>query len=73
MACEFNYSLGEGEIFSYLWGSPKIDSAAPEIGSFNLPADTKEFVVNFNQKVDVTTVVAKLGKENVKVSAESNL
>ncbi len=73
MACEFNYSLGEGEIFSYLWGSPKIDSAAPEIGSFNLPADTKEFVVNFNQKVDVTTVVAKLGKENLKVSAESNL
>ena len=70
MSCDYVYELSEGAngIFSYMWGAPTIEKVEPEDGSFNLPADMKEFTVTFSQKVDVTTVVAKLGSEALTVS-----
>ena len=70
MNCDYVYELSEGAngIYSYMWGAPTIEKVEPEDGSFNLPADMKEFTVTFSQKVDVTTVVAKLGSEALTVS-----
>ena len=68
LVCDFDYDLGAGDYYSYLWGAPEIEVAVPENGSFNLPADTKEFTIVFNQKVDVKSVKAKLERENLKVS-----
>lgn len=68
LVCDFDYDLGAGEIYSYLYGAPEVESTTPEDGSFNLPADTKEFTIVFNQKVDAKSIKAKLDKENLKVS-----
>ena len=68
LVCGFDYDLGAGEYFSYLWGAPEIESTIPEDGSFNLAADTKEFKIVFNQRVNVKSIKAKLEKENLKVS-----
>ena len=68
IACDFDFVLGEGEYYSYLWGSPKLEAAEPEAGSFNLAADTKEFKITFNQRVDASTIVAKLGNESLTVT-----
>ena len=73
LVCEYNWDLSAGEIFSYLWGAPELEAAEPENGSFNLPADTKEFKVTFNQDVDVKSVKAKLDKENLTVSPAEGL
>ena len=48
--------------------SPELAAADPEDGSFNLPADLKEFKITFNQTVNTKTVVAKLGNEPLTVS-----
>lgn len=70
MICQFDYDLGySGDYFSYLWGTPEVVAADPENGSFRLPADTKEFLITFNQAVKAETVVAKLGKEALKATA----
>ena len=70
ITCGFDYDLGySGDYFSYLWGNPEMVSADPENGSFRLPADTKEFLITFNQSVKVETVEAKLGKETLKATA----
>ena len=59
------------EYYSYLYGTPQLESAEPEIGSFNLPGDLKEFVVNFTSPVIVKDLSAKLGNEVLTVTAES--
>lgn len=69
----YDERLGFDEGFSYvsyLWGAPMVESITPEQGSFNLPADLKEFVVTFNQNVRVASVEAKLGTEALTASAE---
>ena len=68
LVCGFDYDLGQGDYVSYMWGAPEFESAVPEAGSFNLPADTKEFKITFNQNVDVKSVKAKLEKEDLTVS-----
>jgi hypothetical protein len=68
--CNYDFDLGNsGEFFSYLWGTPLVESADPENRSFGLPTDTKEFLITFNQAVNAETVVAKLGKEPLKATA----
>ena len=68
LTCTYKEELGTGTIFSYLWGSPELVGADPEKGSFNLDPATKEFKMTFNQRVDASTVVAKLGNEPLTVS-----
>ena len=68
LTCIYKEELGTGTIFSYLWGSPEVVEAIPEKGSFNLDPATKEFKMTFNQRVDASTVVAKLGNEPLTVS-----
>ena len=68
LVCGFDYDLGAGDYFSYLWGSPEIESTIPEDGSFNLPTDTKEFKIVFNQRVKISSIKAKLEKEKLTVS-----
>ena len=67
MVCEYLYELIDFPS-SYMWGAPTVQKVEPEDGSFNLPTDMKDFTVTFSQKVDVTTVVAKLGSEALTVS-----
>ena len=71
--CEYDYSLGEGQFYSYLYGAPEAAKVEPENGSFNLPADLKEFKITFNQRVEAATVVAKLEKEALTVSPAEGL
>ena len=71
--CEYDYSLGEGQFYSYLYGAPEAAKVEPENGSFNLPADLKEFKITFNQRVETATVVAKLEKEALTVSPAEGL
>ena len=66
-----NY-MGDKEYFSYIWGAPVVDNAVPEEGSFNLPADTKQFVITFNQDVKLSSVQANLSGEKLTVSAEGD-
>ena len=75
IVCDYNFDLAYGEDvpFSYLWGAPELEAIAPEAGSFNLPADMKEFKVTFNQKVYAESVVAKLGNEKLTVSPAEGL
>lgn len=68
LACKFNFDLGAGDIYSYLWGSPALETIEPENGSFNLPADMKEFKVTFNQGVEAASIVARLDREALTVS-----
>lgn len=58
------------EYYSYLYGTPELESAEPEVGSFNLPGDLKEFVVNFTSPIIVKDLSAKLGNEVLTVSAD---
>ena len=64
----FDEKLGEGEIYSYMWGAPALEKITPEAGSFNLPATVNSFTVTFNQDVVANTLVAKLGAESLTVS-----
>jgi len=69
----YDEELAMADIASYLWGGPELETAEPEPGSFNLPADTKEFKITFNQKVDVATVNAKLNSEKLTVTPAEGL
>jgi hypothetical protein len=64
----FDEKLGEGEIYSYMWGAPALEKITPEAGSFNLPATVNSFTVTFNQDVVASSLVAKLGAETLAVS-----
>lgn len=66
-------ALGDAGYESYLYGTPALVEISPEAGSFNLPADFKEFVVTFNQKIKVASVVAKLGNEPLTASGDEEL
>jgi hypothetical protein len=66
-------ALGDAGYESYLYGIPALVEISPEAGSFNLPADFKEFVVTFNQKIKVASVVAKLGNEPLTASGDEEL
>ena len=66
-------ALGDAGYESYLYGIPALVEISPEAGSFNLPADFKEFVVTFNQKIKVASVVAKLGNEPLTASGDEDL
>jgi len=59
----------DDDIYSYLWGAPVLVSADPENGSFNLDPALKQFTLKFNQDVDASTVVAKLGRETLTATA----
>jgi len=65
----FDAVLAEAGYVSYMYGEPEMEGISPEQGSFNLPVDTKEFVVTFNQPVLVSSVVAKLDSEALAASA----
>jgi len=65
--------LGDEGHQSYLYGIPALVEISPEAGSFNLPADFNEFVVTFNQKIKVASVVAKLGNEPLTASGDEDL
>lgn len=65
-----------GVIASYLEGAangksssnlavPTVVACDPEIGSFNLPVDTKTFKVTFDNPVKAADLVAKLGTEEL--------
>jgi len=68
---EFSAELSIGNIWSYFYDAPKLKSAEPEAGSFNLPGDMKEFKVTFNQDVEVKSVVAKLDGELLTPSGDA--
>ena len=67
---EFGYVLSAEE--EPLIEEFALESANPENGSFNLPGNLKEFVLTFNQKVDVSSVIASLGNENLIVAGNAN-
>lgn len=53
---------------------PSVVACDPEIGSFNLPADTKTFKVTFDNPFKAADLVAKLGTETLtKSPAEGNV
>ena len=70
LVCKYDETLGAGEFVSYIWGAAELEAADPENGSFNLPADMSEFTMTFNQKIEVASVVATLGKEKLTASAD---
>ena len=51
--------------FSSNLAVPTVVACDPEIGSFNLPVDTKTFKVTFDNPVKVADLVAKLGTEEL--------
>lgn len=69
LVAEYVAALADEGHASYLYGEPALLEISPEAGSFNLPADLKEFTVTFNQPVLVSSVVAKLGSEALTASA----
>ena len=69
LTCAYADELMEGEIYSYLWAAPQLVEADPEVGSFTLDGNMKEFKVTFNQKVEVKSVEATLGSEKLTPSA----
>ena len=71
LVADYEESLGTGDIYSYLWGAPALETIEPEAGSFNLPKDFKAFTLTFSQEVKVASVVAKLGNEDLTASAAS--
>jgi len=73
ISAEYDEELGVGDIYSYMWGAPALVTIEPEAGSFNLPADFKEFKVTFNQDVKAESIVAKLGTEPLTVSPAEGL
>lgn len=58
-------ALADAGYASYLYGEPELIAISPEAGSFNLPADFKEITATFNQFVQVSSIVAKLGSESL--------
>lgn len=58
-------ALADAGYASYLYGEPELITISPEAGSFNLPADFKEITATFNQFVQVSSIVAKLGSESL--------
>ena len=72
MVCEYRPEIEDTEYYSYLWGAPAVQSADPEEGSFNLPTDTKKFVITFNQEVNVSSVVANLDGEKLVASGDGD-
>ena len=69
----YDDQYGEGDVTSSAWGAPTLESVEPENGSFNLPADFKEFKVSFSQEVEASSIVAKLGGEALAVAPASGL
>ena len=66
----FDADLADAGFVSYLYGEPALQEIVPEQGSFNLPVDFKEFTVTFNQPVLVSSVVAKLGSEELTATGD---
>ena len=66
--CPYLESMTEKTYYSYLYAAPEMVSIEPENGSFNLPADLKDFVVTFTQPVNVESVNATLGGEALTVA-----
>ena len=62
---EYDWEVGAGEYYSYLYATPAIESADPEDGSFNLPEDLKEFKFTFDHELDCKALVAKLEGETL--------
>ena len=50
----YNEEVSSEDLYPYALVNPTIVSAAPEQGSFNIPATLKNFTVNFDKKVDVS-------------------
>lgn len=69
----FDNVLANAGNVSYLYEAPALVSITPEQGSFNLPGNLKEFTLKFNQVINVSTVVAKLGDESLTASGEDEL
>ena len=69
----FDQVLAESGYVSYLYNEPALVEINPEKGSFNLPGNLKEFTLKFNQVINVSTVVAKLGNEDLVASGDSEL
>ena len=69
----FDQVLAESGYVSYLFNEPALVEINPEKGSFNLPGNLKEFTLKFNQVINVSTVVAKLGNEDLVASGDSEL
>jgi hypothetical protein len=68
----FLEGAGNGNFSSNL-AVPTVIACDPEIGSFNLPVDTKTFKVTFDNLVKVADLVAKLGNETLtKTPAEGS-
>ena len=59
---EYLEDAGNGNISS-LYTAPNFIGCEPEAGSFNLPGDTKTFIVKFDNATSVEKLVAKLGSE----------
>lgn len=70
LVASYDENLGEEGHSSYLYGEPALQEIVPEQGSFNLPVDFKEFTVTFNQPVLVSSVVAKLGSEELTATGD---
>lgn len=65
LVASYDENLGEEGHSSYLYGEPELLAISPEAGSFNLPTDFKEITATFNQFVQVSSIVAKLGSESL--------
>ncbi len=59
---EYLDGAGNGNISS-LYTAPNFIGCEPEAGSFNLPGDTRTFIVKFDNATSVEKLVAKLGSE----------
>ena len=59
---EYLDGAGNGNI-SHVFETPNFIESVPEVGSFNLPGDTKTFIVKFDNPVNIDKLVAKLGNE----------
>ena len=59
---EYLEDAGNGNNSS-LYTAPNFIGCEPEAGSFNLPGDTKTFIVKFDNATSVEKLVAKLGSE----------
>lgn len=70
LVAEYVAALADEGHSSYVYGEPALQEIVPEQGSFNLPVDFKEFTVTFNQPVLVSSVVAKLGSEDLTATGD---
>ena len=62
------YLSGLSENVSYLGQAPKLDTADPEDGAFNLPLTMKTFKVSFVTNANAEKIVAKLDDVDLKVA-----